>query len=125
MGKGSFAAHWSIYSTVDEFDSHFHVDQPPGPTLAAIARVLPRRSRVFCEQHPDGSLLATTVKHTPGWALAIPFAALFVRRTEHATITASEHPRGSEVEVVGRLDSTSAHRMRQILGLSHPRENAP
>ena len=118
MGKGSMAAHWSIYSSVDDFDSHFHVDQPPVQTLTAIATVLPRRSRVFCEEQPDGSLLATTVKHTPGWAFVIPFAPLFVRRTERAVITATEHPRGSEVNVVGRLDSTSAHQMRQILGLS-------
>lgn len=118
MSKSSLAAYWAIYSSVDNFDSHYHVGQAPAPTLAAIAKVVPRGSRVFCEEQPDGSLLATTVKHTPGWAFAIPGGPYFIRRTEHAVITATEHPHGSEVTVIGKLDSTSAHRMRQITGLS-------
>ena len=124
MPKSAFAAYWCMYSSVDDFDSHFHVDQPPASALAAIATAIPRGSRVFCEQQSDGTLLATTVKHTPGWAFAIPFAPLFVRRTERATISATEHPRGAEVSVIGRLDSTSAHRMRQVTGLSVSRDGA-
>ena len=108
--------YWSILTSVDYLDDdcNYELLLPPGEALAEIERVLPREGRVTASRTDPNTVVATTIKHTPAWAWAVPLGPLFLRTDCRADITVSGDGNRSVARVRGKLDTRAASRIRDL-----------